>query len=93
MNYMLRQSTATDTLVRQWHAVSAVDPSAFIGKFSSDRLKAFKTRFSPSSESLGQKLGNVAVTLGIYGAVAVVVRELSTANLTPLLHALHLNAV
>jgi hypothetical protein len=93
MNHTLRYNTGTDTLVRSWPNVAKVDSSSFIDSISSDRLKAFKTRFSPSSESLGQKLSNYAVTAGIYAAIAAAAVGLSTANVAALLHVLHLNGV
>jgi hypothetical protein len=93
MNHMLRYETGTDTMVRNWPDVAKVDSSSFIGTFSNDRLKAFKTRFSPSSESLGEKISNYAVTAGIYAAIAAAALGLGTTNIAPLLHALHLNGV
>jgi hypothetical protein len=92
MNQSMRY-TATDTLVRQWPAVAPVDASTFVGTMTNDRLKAFKTRFRPSTETIGQKLENVALTAGIYVAAVAASVALSTANLTPILHALHLNVV
>ncbi len=93
MNYTLRFTTGTDTLVPNRSNVATVDSGSFIGKFSSDRLKAFQTRFNPSNESIAQKLSNYAVTAGLYAAIAAAAIGLSTANVTPLLHVLHLNGV
>jgi hypothetical protein len=45
------------------------DMAPFAREFSSDRLKAFRTRFRPSTETLAQRLANLALTAGIYGAV------------------------
>jgi hypothetical protein len=93
MNNALRYNAGTDTLVRSWPKVAALDTSSFTGSFSSDRLTAFKSRFSPSSETLGQKVANYTVTAGIYVAIAFAAVGVGTANITPLLHALHLNGV
>jgi hypothetical protein len=93
MNQALRANFGTDAVVRSWPAVAPIEPGTFARGFSSDRLKAFKTRFVPSRESLAQRLSSFAMTAGLYAAIAVVARELSTANLTPILHALHLNGV
>ena len=88
----LRYANATDARVARWPAVAAVDTASFAA-ITGDRLKAFKTRFSPSAESFGQQLENLALTAGFYIAAAAAAVAVSTANLAPVLRAVHLNVV
>jgi hypothetical protein len=92
MNHALYYHIGTDPFFRR-SQVATVDSGAFGGRFSNDRLKAFRTRFTPSSETFGRQLSNYAVTAGIYAAIAAAAVGLSTADITPLLHVLHLNGV
>jgi hypothetical protein len=94
MNSAIRFSPETDTVISQWANVAPVGTGSFIGRgFSSERLKAFQSRFNPSRESLGQRISNVALTLGAYVGIAAAFRAMSTANVLPLLQALHLHGV
>jgi hypothetical protein len=94
MNNALRLSPVTDRLISQWANVAPVGAASFVRRgFSSERLKAFRSRFSPSRESLTQRIANVALTMGAYAGVAVAFRAVSTTNVLPLLQALHLHGV
>jgi hypothetical protein len=61
--------------------------------FPSERLKAFGSRFRPSPESWPQRLADVALTIGLYVAVAAAAGALSILDVAQVLHALKLNGV
>jgi hypothetical protein len=94
MNSALRFSPGTDTVISQWAKVVPVGTGSFVRRgFASERLKAFRSRFSPSRESLTQRISNVALTIGAYAGIAVAFRAISTTNVLPLLQAFHLHGV
>jgi S-adenosylmethionine synthetase len=94
VNQAFRLSPARDTVVSNWGRIAPVGTAAFTGRHPSvDRLRAFASRFVPAKETTGQKLSGVAVTAGVYAAVAAVAYELASLNLAGLFHALHLNGV
>jgi hypothetical protein len=84
----------SDRLLAKGARIEPVSNGSFTGsRFSADRLKAFATRFSPSTESWTQRAGGIAVTLGAYAGAAAAAYGLSTLNVMQILHALHLNGV
>jgi hypothetical protein len=94
MNQALRLSPAPDTAIAQWARIASTGTPATSGRgFTNDRLRAFATRFSPSRQSLLEKVSGPAITAAIYAGIAALAWELGTANLTPLFAALHLNGV
>ena len=94
MNQALRLNLSQDTLVGKGARVASVQPSTFAGHgFTSERLKAFASRFAPSKETLVQKVSGIGLTAALYVGIATLALELSTANVLPLFHAFHLNGV
>ena len=91
MNNLLSLNSGGDTAVHSFGSIVALAPRGFVPHNTGDRLRAFKTHFVPTRETLGQRIDAVLATVGIYAVVATAFRVLGTADLTPVLQALHLN--
>jgi len=71
MNIAQHYYPATDRLLAKGARIAPAATTSFIGpRFSSDRLKAFATRFSPSNETWLQQASGIALTLGAYAGIA-----------------------